>query len=67
MKFNNHRELIFFLMENDKEQNQKQSDLMEFYYNSFDEKTKDAIDIIMMSICGHSLEKIIRHPEKIQV
>lgn len=67
MKFNNHRELIFFLMEKDKKQDQKQSGLMEFYYDSFDEKTKDAIDIIMMNICGHSLGTIINHPEKIQL
>jgi len=47
------------------ENKQKQSDLMEYYYNNMDDKTKKAVDTIMISVCGYSLDTIIHHPENI--
>ena len=58
-------DLIFSLMENDSEDRQKQSDLLEYYYNEMDEQTKKAVDTIMISVCGYSLDTIINHPENI--
>ena len=58
---------ILTLMQNDTEDPQKQSDLIEFYYDGMDEKGKKAIDIIMTSACGYSLDTIINHPENIEI
>ncbi len=60
-----HLDLILSLMQNDTENIKKQSDLMEFYYASFDEKGKKSIDIIFTSLCGYSLDTIIHHPDDI--
>lgn len=54
-------------MENDTEDKQKQSDLIEFYYDGMDDKGKKAIDTIMISVCGYSLDTIINHPEDIEI
>ncbi len=61
----NYLDLIISLIENDTEDTQKQSDLLEFYYNAMDEKTKKAVDTIMICVCGYSLDTIINHPENI--
>lgn len=65
MSENTYLDLIFSLMENDTEDREKQSNLMEFYYSKMDEKTKKAVDTIMMSVCGYSIDTIINHPEDI--
>ncbi len=58
---------IFTLMQNDDEDPIKQSETLEAFYETFDEKTKVSIDIIMTTICGYSLNTIINHPDEIQL
>ncbi len=60
-----HLDLILSLIQNDIENIKKQSEMVEFYYNSFDEKGKKAIDIIFISLCGYSLDTIISNPDDI--
>lgn len=43
----------------------RQSKTLEAFYDSFDEKTKASIDIIIKCICGYSLYTIIHKPENI--
>lgn len=65
MNFDNHIEAIFTLMQKDNEDSIKQSELLEYYYNAMDDKTKKAVDTIMISVCGYALDTIINHPENI--
>ena len=60
-----HLEKILYLMQHTTESKEKQSDMLEFYYGKFDERTKKAVNIIMNSVCGYSLDTILNHPEKI--
>lgn len=64
--FDNIIETIFTLMQNEYHDTQKQSDLVEFYYDRLDEKDKKTMDDIMISVCGYSLDTIINHPDNIQ-
>lgn len=63
--FDNTIEAIFTLMSKDDEDPIRQSKTLEAFYNSFDEKTKASIDIIVTCICGYSLNTIINNPENI--
>jgi len=60
-----HLDLILLLMQNNTDNKEKQSGMLEFYYDAFDVNTKHAIDIIMMSVCGYSLDTILKNPETI--
>jgi len=63
--FGNTIERIFTLMEKNNHEPIRQSKTLEAFYDSFDEKTKASVDIIVKCICGHSLDIIINNPENI--
>jgi hypothetical protein len=65
MTFDNTIEHILELMQNDTEDTEKQSDMLEFFYENCDEKGQKLIDTIMINLCGYSLDKIINHPDLI--
>ena len=63
--FDNTIERIFSLMSKSKEESIRQSKTLEAFYESFDDKTRASVDIIVKCICGYSLDTIIYHPENI--
>jgi len=60
-------ERILTLMSNDVQDPTIQSKTLEAFYDSFDEKTRASIDIIVTCICGYSLDTIINHPDEITI
>lgn len=65
MMFDSTIERILTLMSNDAQDPTIQSKTLEAFYESFDEKTRASVDIIMTCICGYSLDTIINHPDEI--
>jgi len=58
---------IHYLMSNDSEDPQKQSDQLEALYDISTYIQKKAIDNAMICICGYSLDTIINNPESIDL
>jgi len=56
---------IHYLMSNDDEDPQKQSDQLEALYEISTDAQKKAIDNALICICGYSLDTIINNPESI--
>jgi len=60
-------ETIMTLMSNDTQDPIIQSKTLEAFYDSFDQKTRASIDIIITCICGYSLDTIINNPSEIKI
>jgi len=65
MTFDNIIEHILYLMQNDNDDTEKQSDNLEALYEISTDTQKKAIDNAMICICGYSLDTIINSPENI--
>jgi len=58
---------IFTLMENDSEDQTKQSDQLEAFYEVCTDAQKKIINNVMICICGYSLDTIINNPQSISL
>ncbi len=65
MNMDNIIEGILTLMQNDEENPEKQSEILEAFYEVSTDAQKKAIDNAFICICGYSLDTIINHPENI--
>ena len=65
MTFDNAIEHILYLMQNDTEDTEKQSDQLEALYEISTDTQKKAINNAFICICGYSLDTIINNPENI--
>jgi len=67
MEFENILEGIQTLMNNDGEDAEKQSEILESLYEIATDTQKKAIDNAFICICGYSLDTIINDPQSISV
>ena len=67
MTFDNTIEHILYLMQKDTDDTEKQSDMLEFFYENAGEKGQKLIDTVMINLCGYSLDTIINSPEDISI
>ena len=65
MTFDNTIEHILYLMQKDTDDTEKQSEMLEFFYEEAGEKGQKLIDTVMISLCGYSFDTIINHPDLI--
>ena len=65
MTFDNIIEHILYLMQNDTEDSEKQSESLEALYEISTDTQKKAIDNAFICICGYTLDTIINNPENI--
>lgn len=56
---------IFDCMMEDGENKEKQSEILQSYFDAATEAEKKVVNNIMICVCGYSLETIIYHPENI--
>lgn len=56
---------IHYLINNDDEDPQKQSDQLEAFYEISTDEQKKIIDNVLICICGYSLDTLINNPENI--
>jgi hypothetical protein len=63
--FDNTIEHILYLMQNDTEDSEKQSESLEALYEISTDTQKKAIDNAFICICGYSLDTILNSPEDI--
>ncbi len=54
-------DMIYGLMKKNNKDRKKDSHLMEVFYNSFDKKIQNSIDIIMVYLAGYPLISILSH------
>lgn len=66
MTFDNIIDHILYLMQNDCDDTEKQSDQLEALYEISTDTQKKAIDNAFICICGYSLDTIINNSEEIQ-
>lgn len=65
MTFDNTIEHILYLMQKNTEDTEKQSEMLEFFYENAGEKGQKLIDLILTNLCGYSLDTILNSPEDI--
>ncbi len=56
--------LVSELMNTDSENPEKQTEYLVYEYNKANKKTKEALDMAFIALCGYSLKSLMDEPRK---